>query len=421
MSNEVENNILTIMLVYQEKQPYIFEKCKKEFFADLTNKKIFETAKKIYENGLDVDNVSIFEETDKNKVVGDRLMMLLTDNIAESFKIRTYCNILAKNYVDKVVKNAKTSDELEELETLKANYLCLSDEKIKHISEGTENFITSYESKKKQAIITCYDELDKYIGSLQGGDYIALGGSTGSGKTAFALNIAKFVCCQDKHVLYCSLEMPLKQLQNRFACMTAGLNANKFRSVGFTKEELAEYQNALNTLKQWNLYTLCDYNLTLEKLKVYAMEQKKNGLDFIIIDYLGLLSGHNNMSAYERTTVLSRKIKLLATELDVPIFVLVQLNRDCKKRTGVQELKRPMLSDIRDSGAIEQDADIVLFTYRPSVDILDKFEAENRKNEFEILIAKNRHGETNKKCTLFFDLATQEIRNGDSYYGFPQK
>ena len=93
MNNEVENNILTIMLVYQEKQPYIFEKCKKEFFMDLTNRKIFQTAKKIYENGLDVDNVSIFEETNKNKVVGDRLMMLLTDNIAESFKIRTYCNI----------------------------------------------------------------------------------------------------------------------------------------------------------------------------------------------------------------------------------------------------------------------------------------------------------------------------------------
>lgn len=420
MNNEAENNLLAIMLLYEEKQPYIFEKCKKEFFMDATNRKIFEIALKLYGEGSDIDNVSIFEESNKNKLVGNKVMELLTDNIAESYKIKTYCNIVAKNYVDRLIKEAKTVEDFEEIESIKTNFLTFSEEKIKHISDGVENFIPDYEKQKNKAIITCYDELDKYIGSLQGGDYIALGGSTGSGKTAFALNIAKFVCCQDKHVLYCSLEMPLKQLQNRFACLTVGLSANKFRSVGFTKEELKQYQDALNSLQEWNLNVICDYNLTLEKLKIYATEQAKKGLDFLIIDYLGLLSGHNNMSAYERTTILSRKIKLLATELNIPVLVLVQLNRESKKR-AVQELKRPMLSDIRDSGAIEQDADIVLFTYRPCVDILDKFEAENRKNEFEILIAKNRHGETNKKCTLFFDLSTQEIRNNDNYYGFPNK
>lgn len=399
--NEAENNVLAIMLIYQEKQTYIFEKCKEEFFVDLINRKIFSIGKRIFENGLDVDNVSIYEESNKNKAIGDRLTELLTENLANSVSLRRYINILAKSYVDSIVANAKSSDDLEELEAIKQNFLDTGSENIKHISDGIENFVADYEKRQQTAVITCYDSLDKYIGSFCGGDYIALGGATRMGKTTFALNLAKFVCCQDKHVMYCSLEMPLKQLQNKFASLTAGLNASKFRSVGFTKEELVKYQESLNTLKDWNLYVVCDYNLTVEKLKIYAMEQKKKGLDFIIIDYLGLLSGYNNKSLYEKSTIVSRKIKLLATELDVPILVLVQLNRSLKDRQD----KRPLLSDIRESGAIEQDADFVLFAHRPYVYSLD----ESQKNDFEVIIAKNRHGESDVICELNFDLKTQEI------------
>lgn len=399
--NEAENNVLAIMLIYPEKQTYIFEKCKEKFFVDLINRKIFSIGKRIFENGLDVDNVSIYEESNKNKAIGDRLTELLTENLANSVSLRRYINILAKSYVDSIVANAKSSDDLEELEAIKQNFLDTGSENIKHISDGIENFVADYEKRQQTAVITCYDSLDKYIGSFCGGDYIALGGATRMGKTTFALNLAKFVCCQDKHVMYCSLEMPLKQLQNKFASLTAGLNASKFRSVGFTKEELVKYQESLNTLKDWNLYVVCDYNLTVEKLKIYAMEQKKKGLDFIIIDYLGLLSGYNNKSLYEKSTIVSRKIKLLATELDVPILVLVQLNRSLKDRQD----KRPLLSDIRESGAIEQDADFVLFAHRPYVYSLD----ESQKNDFEVIIAKNRHGESDVICELNFDLKTQEI------------
>ncbi len=399
--NEAENNVLSIMLIFQDKQTYIFEKCKEEFFIDLINRKIFSIGKKIYENGLDVDNVSIFEESNKNKAIGERLTELITDTLANSVSLRRYINILAKSYVDSIVANAKSSDDLEELEAIKQNILDTGSENIKHISDGIENFITDYEKRQQTAVITCYDSLDKYIGSFCGGDYIALGGATRMGKTTFALNLAKFICCQDKHVMYCSLEMPLKQLQNKFASLTAGLNASKFRSVGFTKDELVKYQESLITLKDWNLYVICDYNLTVEKLKIYAMEQKKKGLDFIIIDYLGLLSGYNNKSLYEKSTIVSRKIKLLATELDVPILVLVQLNRSLKDRQD----KRPLLSDIRESGAIEQDADFVLFAHRPYVYSLD----ESQKNDFEVIIAKNRHGESDVICELNFDLKTQKI------------
>lgn len=409
-NNEIENNILSILLLYKEKQPYIFDKCKEEFFFDKINRRIFNIANKINIEGMDVDNVSIFEESNKNKVVGDRLIDLLTNTMVNSISTRSYCNMLAKNYVNKMIKQAKDIDDLEELEEIKTNILVTNEEKLRHISYKVEDFTKDYEKQKKESIITAYDVIDKYIGSFQGGDYIALGGATRMGKTTFALNLAKHICCQDKNVMYCSLEMPLKQLQNRFASLTAGLNASKFRSIGFTKEELEKYQIALNTLKDWKLYVVCDYELTIEKLKVYAIEQKKKGLDFIIIDYLGLISGYNNKSLYEKSTVVSRKIKLLATELNVPILVLVQLNRSLKDRQD----KRPILSDIRESGAIEQDADFVLFAHRPYVYSQDIIE----KEKFEVIIAKNRHGESDVVCPLLFNTYTQEISNIKTYDNF---
>ena len=407
--NETENNVLAIMLLYSEKQTFIFDRCKVEFFTDIINKKIFKAAKEIYENGLDVDNVSIFEKCNKSKDVGDKLVELLTETIANSINLRMYCNILAKKYVDRLIKNANTIDDLEEIESIKNECIYVGNENIKHISDGVEHFIEDYENKKKNSILTCYYLLDRYLGSFQGGDYIALGGATRMGKTSFALNLAKYFCAQDKKVMYCSLEMPLKQLQNRFASLTAELNASKFRSVGFTKEELVKYQKALNSLKDWNLYVVCDYELTVEKLKLYAMEQKKKGLDFIIIDYLGLISGYNNKSLYEKSTIISRKIKLLATELDIPILVLVQLNRSLKDRQD----KRPILSDIRESGAIEQDADFVLFAHRPYVYTMDLKD----KGLFEVIIAKNRHGESDIVCPLVFNATTQEIKNQVNYGG----
>lgn len=411
MNNDIEYNLLALMLFYTDKQSYIFENCKIEFFEDRINQKIFKIAYELYLQGEDIDNVSIYTASNSDKRISDRLVEILTYCNPSSIFVRKYCNILAKNYVDKLIKNANSSEDLIKIEDIKSNFVDITGDAIRHISYGADKFRENYEKRKKTMILTGYSDLDKYIGSFCGGDYIALGGATRMGKTSIALNLAKNFCCQDKKVLYCSLEMPLEQLQNRFASLTAGLNASKFRAVGFTEDELRQYEKSLGELQDWNLYVLCDYNLTVEKLKMYALSQKKNGLDFIIIDYLGLLNGYNNKGLYEKSTIISRKLKLLATELDVPILILVQLNRSLKDRAD----KRPILSDIRESGAIEQDADFVLFAHREYVYTND----DKQINDLELLIAKNRHGLSDVCCNLHFDLTTQEITD-KSYYGFPR-
>lgn len=403
---DAEYNLLNVMLQHQEKQAFIFENCEPEFFHDLLNRKIFKIAKELFQRGEEVDNVVIYEKI-KTPECNKRLADILTNYLSFSPLTRSYCDIIFKNHLDYLIANAKDEKDFEVIANYKNTY-AFRESKIMHISEGAQDFQERYKKKQESMLITGYDELDECIGSFCGGDYIALGGSTGTGKTSIALNLAKQLCMQGKKVLYCSLEMPLEQLQNRFNCMTMGLNALKFRNGGFTGEEMKLYQKGLDSLNEWNLYILCDYNLTVEKLQVYIQEQMKTGLDFVIIDYLGLISGYGNKSLYEKSTMISRKLKILATEFNIPLLVLVQLNRDLKNRAD----KRPVLSDIRESGAIEQDADFVLFAHRDYVYSQDP----TKKDELEVIVAKNRHGVSNATCRLIFNLNTQCI-SSRKWYG----
>ena len=393
---DLELNILNLML-NETKQSYIIENLDKRYFKDPINSIIFECAKELYYNGNFVD-VVLLGETLQNNSATERLVDI-TSVYPLSINTEKYCKLLADKYFDKLIKNAKNKRDIKKIDTLKEN-LKFEETKIKQIGEDTENFDEKYNEKIKSAVFTGYTKLDSYTGSFMGGDYIALGGSTGTGKTSLALNLAMRFCSQDKTVLYFSLEMPLEQIQNRFVCMLQGLNALKYRTFGFDVNEMALYKQGLKCLKDWKLNVVCDYGLTCEKLKSYIRQQKKKELDFVIIDYLGLISGYGNKSLYEKSTNISRNIKLIATELNVPILVLVQLNRNLKERQD----KTPVLSDIRESGAIEQDADFVLFAHRPGI-----YNKTIDPSELELVIAKNRHGESNKAVKLYFDLKTQEI------------
>ena len=411
--NEAEYNLLSVMLQYPNKHALIFDNCSPEFFKDRINKLIFHTASILYANGNEIDNVTIFEKIKSEasqkltKDAGERLVDLLTASTATTALTKKYCEILYQGHINYLVENAKTEKDFEAIEAYRSMY-SISNVKINHISNGVEDFEKRYENHKNNRITTGYDCLDQALGSFCGGDYIALGACTGAGKTTIALNLSRMLCLQGRKVLFCSLEMPIEQLRNRFNCINTGLDARKYRTCGFTPEELERYKIGLEDLDQWSLYILCDYNLTVEKLKAYATEQKKNfGLDFIVIDYLGLLSGYGNKSSYERVSALSRNIKVMATELNVPVLVLVQLNRDSKGR----ENKRPVLTDIRESGAIEQDADFVLFAYRDYMFSGDY----NKKDDLEIIVAKNRHGISNVTCFLDINLNTQEISNKTNY------
>jgi replicative DNA helicase len=398
MANDLEACLINVLLTHHDKQGYIFDNCEATFFKDAQLSRIFEIAASIYAQNGCATNVDVFE---KDRSLGDTISAVITQPIAYASMTSYYCKKLYERRLEALISEAKSENELEAVKEFKRKYATL-DYKIKHISDGVEDFEEKYTKKQKNSVMTGYSALDEKIGSFMGGDFIALGGCTGMGKTAVALNIANMLCLQDKKVLYFSLEMTLEQLQNRFVCMVMGLDGRKFRSFGFNKQEMELYKTGLKGLKEWNLDVVCDFALTPEKMKIYAENQKRKGLDFIILDYLGLMSTSGNRSLYEKMTLLSRQVKLIATELEIPILVLVQLNREMKNRAE----KRPVLSDIRESGAIEQDADYVLFAYRDWM-----YNPQASQNDIEIIIAKNRHGENNVIAKLDFDLKTQTIKD----------
>lgn len=402
--NELENKVLYILLAYPEKQEFIINNLEERFFQDKLNSMIFNEAKRLYLNNEEIDKTIIVENL-KNNDIAFRLDEIDCD-FANSVFAAKYCKLIFKRYMENLIKDAKTEADYNEIKKLKEHYL-FEENKILHISDNTKDFDKIYEEKRKTTIFTYYSKLDSVVGSFMGGDYIALGGSTGTGKTSIALNLARQACIQDKTVLYFSLEMPIEQLQNRFVCMNEELPASKYRSFGYNLTEMMKYKQGLENLKEWNLHVVADYNLTPDKIRTYIQEQKKKKLDFVIIDYLGLIQGYNNKSLYEKTTVISRRIKLIATEFNIPILVLVQLNRNFKDR----EDKRPMLSDIRESGAIEQDSDFVLFAHRP-----EQCGTESEKDCLEIIVAKNRHGVSQKIVALDFDLKTQLISESAGVY-----
>lgn len=395
--NEIELSILFIMLSKHEQRDYIFEHTDELFFTDLLNRKIFRTAKSLYDKGEDFDNVIIYEKN-RTSEMNERLTEIIIGTVASTPLLKNYCKVLFDNHLAVRIKSATTTEEFEAIEKLKQQYV-FDDIKIKHISEGIVHFRENYEKRMGKAMFTGFNNFDNCIGSFMGGDYIALGGSTGAGKTTIALNFAKQLCIQDKNVLYFSLEMPIEQLTNRFCCMIKGLSAKKYRDFGFSEEELKIYEKGLEELKEWNLNVVCDYNLTTEKMEFYIRQHKN--VDFVILDYLGLMQGYNNKSLYEKSTILSRKIKCIATELDIPILVLVQLNRSNSNRQD----KRPILSDIRESGAIEQDADYVIFAYREGL-----YDQSIPLTDLDLIIAKNRHGENSKIIKFDYELSTQNIR-----------
>ena len=330
---DLEACLLNVLLTHHDKQSYIFENTEKAFFQEGINAEIYASALMIFEKNGIVTNTDLYEA---NPEFNNALIAILTQPVAYATLTTHYCKKLYERRLQQLIECAKSEEDLADLKEFK-NRFATYGLKVKHISEGADDFELRYKEKQKHAVMTCYGAIDEIIGSFMGGDYIALGGTTGMGKTSIALNIANMLCLQGNRVLYFSLEMPLEQIQNRFVCLTKGLNGLKFRSFGFSENEMKKYREGLSSLKDWNLDVVCDFSLTPDKMKIYIANQKKKGLDFVIVDYLGLMSGYGNKSLYEKMTNLSRQIKLIAVELDVPILCLVQLNRDMKNR---QE-KRP--------------------------------------------------------------------------------
>lgn len=257
-------------------------------------------------------------------------------------------------------------------------------------------------------------ELDRLVSSLYSGELYVLAARPGMGKTSLARCIALNVAAKGPAVAFFTLEVPSEQMALALACTQAGVDSQLVRSSELTREDWKNLTEAIDSIRSTPIYvddspvlTLADIRARVIRLQKLAARgdrgDKPRRVGLVVVDYLQLMKGEKGDNREQEVSSLSRGLKRLAKELGVPILALSQLNRAVEKKTG----KRPGLSDLRESGAIEQDADSIWFVYRP-----DYYDKDDHPGEAEIDVAKQRHGPTgtarcyfDKTKTRFYDLA----------------
>lgn len=409
---ELERTLLGMVIKGKEqKKGHIMEHLCREMFTGRINLEIFDMIQDQYKKHgvgrLDADAlINDYKGKEFKNGVFEALIDLDYEFITD-LNCDFYIERIHENWESRIAQSCKSFDDFKEVEEKKKKYELKNSKTISFINdlEDITKMGDEYERRMKlEPIKTGFNAIDNKIGYLQGGDMIIMAAATGMGKTCMMLNIALSMAKQGKKVLIFSLEMNKEQLLNRIISSEIGISSAKFRNATLTKDEETKYFGYVfsEDFDKLNMQICTEYNITTSKIRSIVLDSKA---DVVFIDYMGLISGENNKSSYERMSEISRDLKLLAMESKKPFIVLHQLNRANTDRKD----KRPILSDLRDSGKIEQDADIIGFVYRPAY-----YDETQNKTRMQLIIAKNRHGQSDVVCELKFNPATQKIC--DYYY-----
>lgn len=382
-----------------------------EDFYRMSHQKIYNAMLVLGDRGEPVDLVTVTSElanTDLLEEVGG--ISYLTDianSVPTAANIEYYAKIVEeKSILRRLIRTATTiaqdgytrEDEVEDLlSDAEKTIMEVAQRKnsgafqnIKDVLVQTYDNIEQLHNRKGDitGIPTGFSELDRMTAGFQRNDLIIVAARPSVGKTAFALNIAQNVATKtDESVAIFSLEMGAEQLVMRMLCAEGNINAQNLRTGNLTEEDWGKLTMAMGSLSNSGIFIDDTPGIRVSEIRSKCRRLKQeNGLGMILIDYLQLIqgSGRSSDNRQQEVSEISRALKSLARELEVPVIALSQLSRGVEQRQD----KRPMMSDIRESGSIEQDADIVAFLYRD--DYYDK-ESEN-KNIIEIIIAKQRNG-----------------------------
>lgn len=384
-----------------------------EDFYNAAHKLIFETMLTLNDQRTAIDTVTVAEELSNKNMLDDVGGIMYITEIASAVptaaNVAFYASIVAEKSVlrrlirtaTKIVEDGYTrEDEVTELlgEAEKqimevASRKNSSDFKhIKGVLVETYDHVEQLQNRQGDitGIPTGFRDLDKLTAGFQRGDLIIVAARPSVGKTAFALNVAQAVGTKtDENVAIFSLEMGAEQLVMRMLCAEGNIDAQVLRTGALTTEDWGKLTLAMGALSRAGIYIDDAAGIRINDIRAKCRRLKQeHGLGMILIDYLQLIQGPGKAGQNRQQEVsdISRSLKGLARELEVPVIALSQLSRGVEQRQD----KRPMMSDLRESGSIEQDADIVAFLYRE--DYYDK-ETEDA-NTIEIIVAKQRNGPT---------------------------
>lgn len=425
---EAEQAVLGAMLIDKEAIAKATEVLSADDFYREAHRVIFSAMLELYNKNEAVDMVTVTEILKRDNKLEDiggiAYITSLANVVLTAANVKYHADIVAEKSVLRQLVRVSTeiaamgyeaNDDVGTLlDTAESRILEISNRKKKAdftpINDILMDSVQSIESLLQNkggltGLPAGFADLDKLTSGLHPSDFIILAARPSMGKTALALNIVQNVALrahkviggEPRSVAFFSLEMSKEQLVNRMLCAEAGIDSQRLRVGEMHDEDWTHLWDACDTMSRAKIYIDDTAGITAMDMRSRARRLKaEHGLDLIVVDYLQLMQGsgkrNNSGDRQQEVSEISRSLKALARELDVPVLALSQLSRSVESR----QVKRPMLSDLRESGSLEQDADIVAFLYRE-----DYYNPETENKHTELIIAKHRNGPVDT-VNLFF-------------------
>ena len=432
LNDDMYKDLVGICMVDNQRLPYIVTKIKVEDFPNGCWREIYKSIVDLYNLGVEVDIVTVSNRllnTSKLKEVGGR-------SVINDLAINAPSSRYTKKIVEEVLKQTtyrKISYVLDEFKqevssSVDVNNTCIdycskissiitgsqAEDKIETISAGYDDVITDLYTSQSRGCIgldSGFPSLNIILGGLQKGKMYIIGARPSMGKSALAMNISEHIAT-GSNVLFISLEMSKKEYAQRLMFGRAGVDVNKVNTGELSNSDIEKVKAQKEYLDKLNLFieTRTPCKVSDIELAIINLKSTRGSCDLVVVDYLQLLSPTTKGTKNREVEVaeISRELKSLAVKYDVPIIVLSQLSRALESR----EDKRPMLSDLRESGAIEQDADVVMFVYRDEWYNPDNPTSRGRG---ELLIRKNRGGVNNRDVYMCWQPSRVKFTEEISY------
>lgn len=430
-SIEAEQAVLGCVLINDNACSVIMSSIKPNAFYSRAHKSIFECMQKIYEKNQPVDYVTLISELENDnkltEVGGVEYVTQLTNAVPTAVNFEHYANIVKKDYILRELINAGqniaemaygSDDSVEALKYAEKVIFDIGESEsvsdLEQIGPSMKGVLDKFQviasdRDSLRGLSTGLYGLDKCTNGLQPGDLILLAARPGVGKTSLAMNLVNFAALEKGAVCAIfSLEMPKSQLAQRSLCSASYVSMEKALKGELSSDDWASLWAANKKFQEAKIFV--DDNSTNSAMDILSkcrkLKRERGRLDLVMIDYLQLMQGKSSKEANRQQEIsdITRALKIAAKELNVPILLLSQLSRKVEERPD----HRPMLADLRESGAIEQDADIVMFIYNPDNYLKDP--AMEKKGIVELIIAKHRNGPLDT-IKLKFERETTSFRN----------
>ena len=416
---DLEEVVLGAMMIDKKGVDEVIDILRPESFYKEAHQYIFEAIFKLFESSEPIDLLTVSSQLKKDQrldlVGGDFYLISLTQKVSSSAHIEFHARIILQKYIQRslirisneIIEDSydETKDVFDLLDNAEARLYEVTQGNIKKSSETAQELVIQAKKKIEEisnkeglsGIPSGFDKIDKLTSGWQESDLIIIASRPGMGKTALTLSMARNMSVnQNIPVAFFSLEMSSVQLITRLISSETGLSSDKLRTGRLEKHEWEQLNVKVKALEKAPLFIDDTPSLSIFDLRAKARRLKsQHDIKLVVIDYLQLMTSGGSQKGGNREqeiSMISRNLKALAKELSVPVIALSQLSRAVETRGGS---KRPLLSDLRESGAIEQDADIVSFIYRPEYYKIDEWDDEERtptEGQAEFIVSKHRNG-----------------------------